>query len=169
MTPDPEAANPLRRLPSVDAALQWSQVAALTERFGRSLTVEAVRAALEQARRAFSPENPIPDAQEISAQIAALLESWTEISLRPVINATGVIIHTNLGRAPLSQAALQAAARAADSYSTLEYDLASGKRGSRLVHAEALLQRLTGAQAALVVNNNAAAVLLVLTALARRR
>ena len=86
-----------------------------------------------------------------------------------MINATGVILHTNLGRAPLSPAALQAVQNVSQGYSTLEYDLEPGKRGSRLVHAEALLTRLTGAEAALVVNNNAAAVLLVLTALARRR
>ena len=86
-----------------------------------------------------------------------------------MINASGVIIHTNLGRAPLSAAALQAAQDAGAGYSTLEFDLQKGRRGSRLVHAEALLQRITGAQAAMVVNNNAAAVLLVLTGLARRR
>jgi L-seryl-tRNA(Ser) seleniumtransferase len=86
-----------------------------------------------------------------------------------VVNATGVILHTNLGRAPLSRAAIDAVAQVANGYSNLEYDLARGARGSRLVHAEAQLQRLTGAEAALVVNNNAAALLLVLTALARRR
>ena len=89
--------------------------------------------------------------------------------MQAVINATGVILHTNLGRAPLSKAAIQAMQEAAAGYSTLEYDLTKGKRGSRPVHAEALLKRLTGAEAALVVNNNAAAVLLALTALARRR
>jgi L-seryl-tRNA(Ser) seleniumtransferase len=96
------------------------------------------------------------------------LEEWLAPTLRPVINATGVIIHTNLGRAPLSQAAIQAMQEVAPGYSSLEYDLEHGRRGSRLVHAESLLQRLTGAEAALVVNNNAAAVLLALTALARR-
>jgi L-seryl-tRNA(Ser) seleniumtransferase len=90
-------------------------------------------------------------------------------TLQGVINATGVILHTNLGRAPLSRAAAQAVQAISIGYSTLEYDLDKGQRGSRSVHAEALLQRLTGAEAALVVNNNAAAVLLALTALARRR
>lgn len=98
-----------------------------------------------------------------------LLEAWVAPTLQLVINATGVVLHTNLGRAPLSRAAMQAIWDVSIGYSTLEYDLATGKRGSRLVHAEALLKRITGAEAALVVNNNAAAVLLVLTALARRR
>ena len=86
-----------------------------------------------------------------------------------MINATGVILHTNLGRAPLSAASIQACIDVAGGYSNLEFDLKLGKRGSRLLHAETLLKRLTGAEAALVVNNNAAAVLLVLSALARRR
>ncbi len=94
---------------------------------------------------------------------------WHKPSLVPVINASGVVLHTNLGRAPLSQAALAALQAVASGYSTLEFDLEGGKRGSRLAHAERLLTRLTGAEAALVVNNNAAAVLLALTALARRK
>ncbi|HQL39509.1 MAG TPA: L-seryl-tRNA(Sec) selenium transferase, partial [Anaerolineaceae bacterium] len=94
---------------------------------------------------------------------------WLHPTLVPVINASGVILHTNLGRAPLSRAAAEAARSLSLGYSTLEYDLYKGKRGSRLIHAEALLTRLTGAEAALVVNNNAAAVLLVLSALARRQ
>ena len=98
-----------------------------------------------------------------------ILSAWSKPSLIPVINASGVIIHTNLGRAPLSQAAMYAAQEAALGYTNLEYDLEKGQRGSRLVHAEAIFTPLTGAEAALVVNNNAAAVLLVLSALARRR
>ena len=100
---------------------------------------------------------------------ALLLQEWTAPSLVPVINASGVVLHTNLGRAPLSAAAMQAVQAVSLGYSNLEYDLARGQRGSRLLHAESLLQRLTGAEAALVVNNNAAALLLALTALARRR
>lgn len=137
--------------------------------YGRPLTVEAVRAALQEARQAF-PENAfIPTTEILLRRVADLLAGWTAPTLLPVINASGVIIHTNLGRAPLSPLALQAAHQVAAGYATLEYDLEKGRRGSRLIHAEALLQRLTGAEAALVVNNNAAAVLLVLTALARRR
>jgi len=98
-----------------------------------------------------------------------ILARWLHPTLVPVINASGVILHTNLGRAPLSRAAAEAARSLSLGYSTLEYDLYKGKRGSRLIHAEALLTRLTGAEAALVVNNNAAAVLLVLSALARRQ
>src|SRR6266498_1371224 len=97
------------------------------------------------------------------------LAAWTAPTLLPVINATGVILHTNLGRAPLSNAALAAMKEAAANYSTLEYDLGKGQRGSRLVHAEAILKRLTGAEAAVVVNNNASAVLLVLSALANKK
>ena len=97
------------------------------------------------------------------------LQAWATPSLHPVINATGVILHTNLGRAPLSKAALQAIQDVSQGYSNLEFDLIRGQRGSRLVHAEELLKRLTHAEAALVVNNNAAAVLLVLSAFARRR
>jgi L-seryl-tRNA(Ser) seleniumtransferase len=96
-----------------------------------------------------------------------LLEGWMRPSLVPVINATGVILHTNLGRAPLSRQAAAAMQRVALGYSNLEFDLERGARGSRLVHAEALLRQLTGAEAAIVVNNNAAALLLVLTALAK--
>jgi L-seryl-tRNA(Ser) seleniumtransferase len=105
----------------------------------------------------------------ILSQAESHLTAWTASTLRPVINATGVILHTNLGRAPLSKSAITAMKEAAENYSTLEYDLAKGQRGSRLVHAESILQRLTGAEAALVVNNNASAVLLVLSALASKK
>jgi L-seryl-tRNA(Ser) seleniumtransferase len=99
----------------------------------------------------------------------ALLEGWITPTLLPVINASGVILHTNLGRAPLSLAAQRAAQAVSLGYSNLEYDLDHGRRGSRLVHADELLRHLTGAESALVVNNNAAAVLLALSALASRR
>jgi L-seryl-tRNA(Ser) seleniumtransferase len=141
--------------------------------YGRPLTIEAIRSVLSQVRsqfaRAESLPASLPDRQALLEEILRTLQDWTAPTLEPVINASGVILHTNLGRAPLSQAALQAAQAVALGYSNLEYDLKQGKRGSRLVHAESLLQRLTGAEAALVVNNNAAAVLLALTALARRR
>jgi L-seryl-tRNA(Ser) seleniumtransferase len=106
------------------------------------------------------------DEAALFRQAREMLEEWLAPSLQRVINATGVIIHTNLGRSPLADAAIDAIRAIAGGYSTLEFDMGSGKRGSRMVHAESLLCRLTGAEAALVVTNNAAAVLLVLTALA---
>jgi L-seryl-tRNA(Ser) seleniumtransferase len=168
-------ANKLRNLPSVDQLLQRAATQAWIPVYGRPLVVEALRAALESARAGYRqegglPEVPIlPGAAELLEKARQILDGWTAPTLVPVINATGVILHTNLGRAPLSWAALEAMQAAAQGYSNLEYDLEGGKRGSRLVHAEELLKRLTGAEAAMVVNNNAAAVLLALTALARRR
>ena len=111
----------------------------------------------------------IPPDYELVAAAHEHLTTLLAPTLRPVINATGIIIHTNLGRAPLSPEALAAVAEAAAGYATLEYDLDRGRRGSRALHAERLLTRLTGAEAALVVNNNAAAVLLMLAALCRER
>jgi L-seryl-tRNA(Ser) seleniumtransferase len=159
----------LRSLPSVDKLLKSAQVIEWLDRFGRPLTLEAIRVSLDEARESYRNGQPIPDQDILLARTQELLETWVVPTLEPVINASGVILHTNLGRAPLSEAALQAMRDVSSGYSSLEYDLKRGKRGSRLVHAEAILQRLTGAEAAVVVNNNAAAVMLVLTALARRR
>jgi len=151
-----------RDLPSVDKLI--TQAEALIAAYGRPLTVEAIRAELNLHR---ASDAPVPTDAELLAAVGAQLAALTISSLRPVINASGVIVHTNLGRAPLSQNALEQMALAARGYSNLEYDLAKGERGSRAVHAEALLTRLTGAEAALVVNNNAAAVMLCLSALAK--
>jgi L-seryl-tRNA(Ser) seleniumtransferase len=159
----------LRDLPSVEQLLQSPASTTTIASFGRPLVLTAIRQVLQQKRLDFQTSGKIPDQTEILQRVEEQLETWTRPSLQPVINATGVILHTNLGRAPLSSAALQAIQTAASGYSNLEYDLAKGQRGSRLVHAEELLKQLTGAPAALVVNNNAAAVLLVLTSLARRR
>ena len=159
----------LRALPSVDKLLQKPEAGQWVNEFGRPLVLEAIRVALENVRSAFSQTEKIPSESELMDEVHARLVTWTAPTLLPVINASGVILHTNLGRAPLSQEALQAAQAVSTGYSNLEYDLAKGMRGSRLVHAEALLRRLTGAEAALVVNNNAAAVLLTLSALAKRR
>ncbi len=159
----------LRSLPSVDHLLQTSRAGQWIAVYGRPMTVEAIRSTLENVRAQYNPESSLPEETELLQKIQETLESWSDISLKPVINATGVILHTNLGRAPLSSAALRAIISTASGYSNLEYDLEKGQRGSRLVHAEALIKRLTGAEAALVVNNNAGAVLLVLTALARRK
>jgi L-seryl-tRNA(Ser) seleniumtransferase len=159
----------LRSLPSVDGLLQLPPVQGWITQYGRPLTLEGLRMALSEARDGFPETGSVPDEDGLLQRVQELLYGWTSSSLVPVINASGVILHTNLGRAPLSQAALQAVREVALGYSNLEYDLQKGQRGSRLVHAEALLKRLTGAEAALVVNNNAAAVLLVLAALARRK
>jgi len=159
----------LRDLPSVDQLLQQPLVAGWITEYGRLQTLEALRQSLEGARNGFNRTNQVPQPEVLLKNAQELLLNWSIPSLRPVINATGVILHTNLGRAPLSQAAMQAIQDVSMGYSNLEYDLAMGQRGSRLVHTESLLQRLTRAEAALVVNNNAAAVLLVLSACARRR
>jgi L-seryl-tRNA(Ser) seleniumtransferase len=159
----------LRDLPSVDQLLQQPLVSTWISQYGRPQTLEALRQALKNTRQEYSPKQKIPTIDALLSYALHELQEWLEPSLQPVINATGVILHTNLGRAPLSQAALHAIQDVSLTYSNLEFDLSRGKRGSRLVHAESLLKRLTGAEAALVVNNNASAVLLVLSALARRR
>jgi L-seryl-tRNA(Ser) seleniumtransferase len=159
----------LRSLPSVDQLLQTKEINQWISSYGRPLTLDAIRNVLDKVRLGYAEASTIPDRESLLEQVGLKLQNWTAPTLRNVINATGVILHTNLGRAPLSQAALDAIRLVASGYSTLEYDLRKGKRGARLVHAEALLKRITGASAALVVNNNAAAVMLALTALARRR
>jgi L-seryl-tRNA(Ser) seleniumtransferase len=159
----------LRDLPSVDQLLQIPQTQDWMATYGRPLTVEAIRCALDEVRQGYPTRAAIPKPGELLDRSCQILAEWTAPTLKPVVNASGVILHTNLGRAPLSKAAIQAALEIGMGYSNLEYDLDKGKRGSRLVHAEALLCRITGAQAALVVNNNASAVLLALTTLARRR
>lgn len=158
----------LRSLPSVDEVLRSTRAVELAAEYGRPLVLSAVRGVLDEVRENF-PRDGVPAAEQLLERIHHRLEEWVRTTLFPVINASGVIIHTNLGRAPLSQATLQAMQPVGNNYSNLEYDLERGRRGSRLEHAEALLCRLTGAEAALVVNNNAAAVLLALTALASRR
>jgi L-seryl-tRNA(Ser) seleniumtransferase len=142
----------------------------LCDRFGRATVVDALRAEADALRGGRANEGNTEDvAALIEARAAARLNANAGGSLRAVINATGVILHTNLGRAPLSQDAAESVARLAAGYSNLEYDIAAGTRGRRDTHAEALLTSLTGAEAACVVNNNAAATLLVLAALAAGR
>lgn len=159
----------LRSLPSVDHIIQTDSGLAWVAKYGRPLTLEAIRQALEMARTEFRQGKQLPDHTRLLQNIDQVLSLWVTPTLLPVINATGVILHTNLGRAPLSAASIQACMDVAGGYSNLEFDLEAGKRGSRLLHAETLLKHLTGVEAALVVNNNAAAVLLALSALARRR
>jgi L-seryl-tRNA(Ser) seleniumtransferase len=159
----------LRDLPSVDQLIQQPIVSTWISEYGRPQTLEALRLSLEEAREGYSRTKDLPTRETLLAHALHELQDWTAPSLLPVINATGVILHTNLGRAPLSNDAIQAIHEVSRGYSNLEFDLSTGRRGSRLVHAESLLQHLTHAEAALVVNNNAAAVLLVLSACARRR
>jgi L-seryl-tRNA(Ser) seleniumtransferase len=157
------ADHPLRGLPSVDALLGEARAAVLVDRHGRPATVDAIRAALAEARSRGAADDP-----------EALLEAAARLlgrppSLRRVLNATGVIVHTNLGRAPLAAAAIERAAAVAGGYSNLEYDLEAGARGSRHAHLGAILAELTGAEDGMAVNNNAAAVMLTLAALAEGR
>jgi seryl-tRNA(sec) selenium transferase len=161
----------LRDLPSIEQLLHASRADHLINKYGRPLTLDALRSTLDETRARFKsdPQSDLPSTDGILAQAESHLLAWTTSTLLPVINATGVILHTNLGRAPLSSATIAAMKEAAENYSTLEYDLEKGQRGSRLVHVESILQRLTGAESALVVNNNASAVLLVLSALANRK
>ncbi|MCL4272397.1 MAG: L-seryl-tRNA(Sec) selenium transferase [Anaerolineales bacterium] len=161
----------LRNLPSVEQLLQTTTAAHLIARFGRPLTLDAIRFVLDDVRARFKSGEitALPLADLILARAESTLAAWTKPTLVPVINASGVILHTNLGRAPLSDAAIRAMDIVSRGYSNLEFDLVTGKRGSRLVHAESLLQKLTGAESALVVNNCASAVLLTLSALANRK
>ena len=160
----------MRQIPSVEQLRQRPALQALEAQFGRSAVVDALRAAAAdlRARVAAGAAAPADVASTLEAAVPAILSSLTASSLRGVINATGVILHTNLGRAPLAEAALQRVA-ALGGYTNLEFDLATGARGRRDVHAETLIRRLTGAAAAVVVNNNAAATLLALAAVAAGR
>lgn len=159
--------NAARRLPAVDRLIRSAGGAALIAQYGREAAVKAMRMALSAARARLQTETAGPiEMSELLDAAAAQLHRQFRPTLRPVINATGIIIHTNLGRAPLSEAALRAMQAVGGGYSSLEYDLETGKRGSRLIHAEHALCELTGAEGALVVNNNAAALVLILSALA---
>jgi len=161
-------------IPSIDALRQRPAVRALEAEFGADATIGALRAAAASVRGAIeSGDAAVTTADAATTRIegdaAAALRDVFRPSLQPVINATGVVIHTNLGRAPLSEAAIDHVAAVARGYASLEYDLARGTRGRRDVHAEALLCRLTGAEAAVVVNNNAAATMILLAAVAAGR
>jgi L-seryl-tRNA(Ser) seleniumtransferase len=159
-----------RVIPGIDVLRQRDGVRALEARHGAEATLHALRAGAEALRARIAAGEAIPQAADaVEAFAAAALVSQSRGSLRPVINATGVVIHTNLGRAPLAEAAIARMGDIARGYCNLEYDLATGARGSRTVHAESLLTTLTGAEAAIVVNNNAAATLLILTGLAAGR
>ena len=157
----------LRKLPKVDVLCQAPELADLRETYGEKAVTEAVRQVISALRQEILEERrtalPTVDAMYGKIQYCVIRASLP--SLRNVINGTGIVLHTNLGRACLSEKAAQAAANAARRYSNLEYNLETGSRGSRYSHVEEVLCRLTGAESALVVNNNAAAVLLILSAL----
>jgi len=159
----------LRLLPSVDELLHSDSGQQLVQRFSRSMTLQAVRASIAHARAQIRQGASCPSLDEILTVTEHILDASQRPNLKSVINGTGVIINTNLGRSPLSQEALQAVQRVAGAYSNLEYELEAGERGSRHAHVSTLLCELTGAEAALVTNNNAAAVLLALSTLAAGR
>ncbi len=172
-----EQAELLRQIPSVDELLTQPRLAALSKRVDRNLVVEVARAVLADLRARIAGEMVsavlaefaalAADTTPLEERISAMVERILAHSLQPVINATGVILHTNLGRAPLPETVVDEFRRSATQYSNLEYDLEAGARGKRDVHTAELLTRLTGAEAAIVVNNCAAAVLVTLAALAR--
>ena len=158
-----------RNLPSVDSVLALPDVAAAAAAYSREWVVELTRLELDAARQRIRQGGEADGGEEIAALVCRRAAEAARAEPRRVINATGVVIHTNLGRAPLSRAAMQAAEEAAAGYSNLEFDLESGRRGSRQARLESLLRQITGAEAALAVNNNASAVLLGLLALAAGR
>ncbi|MDF9406948.1 L-seryl-tRNA(Sec) selenium transferase [Pelotomaculum isophthalicicum JI] len=166
----------LRLLPSVDETLRDDRVAELLAVYPRSMVVEAVRVSLAGERRRILEGEPVEEDMDENSCLDLIVLKTAEVvrnqacsNLRPVINATGVVLHTNLGRALLSENARRAVCEIASSYSNLELELTTGRRGSRYAPLEPVLTSLTGAEAALVVNNNAAAVLLALGTLAKER
>jgi L-seryl-tRNA(Ser) seleniumtransferase len=150
-----------RDLPAVDRV-----AASLPSEAGPRVVTAAARRAIDLARERVRKGEPAPSFESVVDDARRLLREQARAAMRKVLNATGIIVHTNLGRAPLGRAQIDAVARVTEGYSNLEYELASGRRGSRHVHARRLLTTLTGAESAVVVNNNAAAVLIVLAALA---
>ncbi len=157
----------LRKIPKVDELLRNPELAQSIAQYGINAVTEAVRAELAELRQTILAHQLeiIPEISVLCRQIGKRVQRASLPSFRRVINGTGILLHTNLGRACLSEKAAQAVYEASKAYSNLEYDLETGKRGSRYSHVEDILCRLTGAESALVVNNNAAAVLLVLSAL----
>ena len=160
--------NEFRRLPSVDKIISVERIK-LAGDYPHELMVSLIRQQLDVERLSIAAGNPLSSTDEIVAAIIGRLQKLETPGLLPVINATGVVLHTNLGRAPLSREAIAAMDTISRGYSNVEFDLDSGSRGSRQVYIEPLLCQLTGAEAALVVNNNASAVLLALSALANRK
>ncbi len=159
----------LRGLPSVERVVVALETRGLLGALPRRAATICAREVLERARQRLKHEGGVATADDLVAETAVLLRRRFEGTLRRVINATGVILHTNLGRAPLSRAAQQAVAETAAGYTTLEIDLAGGTRGSRHAHVDGMLAAVTGAEAGIAVNNNASAVMLALAALSGGR
>ncbi len=158
-----------RHLPAVDVLAQAALALVKDSAMPQHILVEAARSTLDTARASLAQSGSAPDQHTLAQQVAAIADASLRPSLRPVVNATGIILQTNLGRAPLSSNAIEAMQRVSAGYSNLEFDLESGTRGSRTTHLNALLCRLSGAEAALAVNNNAAAMLLALSTCAQGR
>ena len=161
--------NPLSQLPSVDRLLSAAPLVALVDLHGRSVVTAMVRDVLAATRAAMKDGAPLPDEAGLLEKVGACVTAKMRPGLRPVFNLTGTVLHTNLGRAPLPEEAVQALVAAARSPCALEYDIASGGRGDRDDIVNELLCELTGAEAATVVNNNAAAVFLLLNTLAQKK
>ncbi len=171
MTQD-QAKEFLRQIPGVDTLLQLEPVRDALSRHPRKLVLDAIREELEETRKSIlqtSGSLPAIDPMKIAHQIEQRANRLSAFTLRPVINATGIVIHTNLGRSLLPDEAVERIQKLCIGYNNLEYDLQLGQRGSRYTHAETILRELTGSEAALVVNNNAGAVFLLLNTLARGR
>ena len=159
----------LRSIPKVDEVLAQPQVKKAMEE-GRGQVTDGVRQVLDGLReQILRGEEPDLTLEGVTRAVLQQVEENSRMSLRPVINGTGIVLHTNLGRAVMCREAAQAAMDVAENYNTLEYDCEKGRRGSRYSHVEDLICRLTGAEAALVVNNNAAAVMLVLGTMAKNK
>ncbi|MGY8880044.1 MAG: L-seryl-tRNA(Sec) selenium transferase, partial [Dehalococcoidia bacterium] len=155
-----------RSLPSVDALLQSEEVADLVRNFSHDAVTTIAREELGKARAIIKSSGAAPGFNSMVAQIVKRADSAWGTWPKPVVNATGVVLHTNLGRSPLSNDAARSAAESASIYSDLEFDLGSGKRGSRNTHISDLISQTTGAESGIAVNNNASAVLLTLAAVA---
>ncbi len=164
-----QGSDELRKIPKADRLLAAAEREGLLARLGHEPVMQEIRALTASIREAVLAGGPCPGAEVVESRLLGRLEVTARGSLRPVVNATGVLIHTNLGRAPLSDETVAAMGAIARGYTNLEYDLAAGRRGDRYGHAADALRRLTGAEDALVVNNNAAAVMLALAALAGGR
>lgn len=161
----------LRQIPKIDELLRQEEIQAAAKKFPHSVVLESLRQTIDALRQSIldgQQDAPVNSAA-LCSQAIALMEEKSTMNLRPVINATGIILHTNLGRARLSDHAVQAIASIAQDYNTLEYNLKKGSRGSRYDHVEELIAKITGAEDAMVVNNNAAAVMLVLSTMAKGR